>query len=201
MWTLVLALAVGFVAKYVFHYYLNYSPTGFDVYWPRRAGLLVHISAGAIALLLGPWQLWTGFRARYPRIHRWTGRLFLLSMAAGACGSLYLAATTTLGWAYGLGLGGLAMAWVGTSSTAYYAILKGAVAVHRRWMIRAYVVTFGFVTYRLLDEWLPFSRLKPDNDRIITEAWMCWVLPLFVTLIVQAILDVHRQTAETKGAL
>jgi hypothetical protein len=35
-------------------------------------------------------------------------------------------------------------------------------------MIRAYMVTFGFVTDRLLDYWLLTAQLQPDNDRTIS---------------------------------
>jgi len=64
----ILALAAGFIAKYVFHYYLNYNAVAFDNFWPRRGTLLVHITAGSVALLVGPWQFWTGlFGDRIPR--------------------------------------------------------------------------------------------------------------------------------------
>jgi len=39
------------------------------------------------------------------------------------------------------------------------------------WMTRAYIVTFGFVTFRVFDDYGPTSRLKPENDLGITLAW------------------------------
>jgi hypothetical protein len=48
-------------------------------------------------------------------------------------------------------------------------------------MIRAYVVTFAFVFFRILSDYGPMSRLQPENDRSITIAWTCWVIPLAVT--------------------
>jgi uncharacterized membrane protein len=189
------ALAFAFVAIYVFHYYWKYSPAELDVYWPRRIGLLVHITAGSVAILIGPWQLWTGFRNRFREIHRWTGRLFIASVLAGACAAYYLAATTTFGWGFGFGLAGLATAWVATTSVAYYAILNRAVAIHRRWMIRAYVVTFGFVTFRLVQDWLPTSNLKPVDILATTDAWACWALPLLATIVIQAVVDLRRRAA------
>ena len=191
----VLVLASGFVAIYVVHYYWNYSPAGLDVYWPRRAGFLVHISAGSVAILVGPWQLWTGFRNKFRNIHRWTGRLFVTSVVAGACAAYYLAATTTFGWGFGVGLAGLATAWLATTSVAYYAIVKRAVAIHRQWMVRAYVVTFGFVTFRLVNDWLPTSHLKPVDILATTDAWACWALPLLATIVIQAVVDVRRRAA------
>ena len=193
-WTLIVALIVGFLIKYVFHYYLNYDPKSFDPYWSRRGWLLLHVSAGTLALLVGPWQFWTGLRQTMPCAHRWSGRLFLASVAIGVTSAAYLAVTTTFGWAFGIGLSALSLAWAGTTATALYAIRKGAVSVHKEWMIRAYVVTFGFVTFHLLNEWLPTAQLQPDHDRFITNAWFCWVVPLFVTIVMQTLASLRKKT-------
>jgi hypothetical protein len=181
VWTGIVALAVGFVIKYVLFYYRHYDAASFDVYWPRRGWLFLHINGGTLALLMGPWQFWTGLRQHNLAIHRWTGRLFLLGVAMGVIGSIGLIATTTFGWAFATGIAGLASAWLVTTSMAYYSIRKGLVALHKEWMIRAYVVTFAFVTFRILSDYGPTSRLMPESDRSITIAWACWVVPLAVT--------------------
>jgi Predicted membrane protein (DUF2306) len=46
------------------------------------------------------------------------------------------------------GLGGLALAWMLTTGMALIAIRRSLVDQHKEWMIRSYVVTFGFVTFR-----------------------------------------------------
>jgi uncharacterized membrane protein YozB (DUF420 family) len=203
--TALLAVAVAFVGKYVFRYYLHYNQSAFTDpqlgaanYWAMRGWLMLHISAGMVALLTGPWQFWTGFRARYLRLHRWTGRLFLGAVALGSLGGFRLAIGTTFGWAFGFGLIGLASAWFGTAAIAYYAILRGNVAVHKEWMVRAYVVTFAFVTFRVLNDYGLLSRFQPDSDRSITLAWACWVIPLMLT---EVILQLRRlgKTAPSLG--
>jgi hypothetical protein len=181
VWTGIVALAVGFIIKYVLFYYRHYDAASFDVYWPRRGWLFLHINGGTLALLMGPWQFWTGLRQRNLAIHRWTGRLFLLGVAMGVIGSIGLIATTTFGWAFATGIAGLASAWLVTTSMAYYSIRKSLVALHKEWMVRAYVVTFAFVTFRILSDYGPTSRLMPESDRSITIAWACWVVPLAVT--------------------
>jgi hypothetical protein len=195
-WALIVVLAVAFVGMYVFRYYLNYDEAIFGPYWPRRFWLLLHISGGMLALLVGPWQFWTGLRQTVPRVHRWTGRLFLIGVTCGVIGATYLAVTTTFGWAFGVGLGGLAVAWAGSTAMAFYAIRKGVVSVHKEWMTRAYVVTFGFVTFRLFDDWLPTAQLQPEGDRAITFAWFCWAIPLFVTIVIQALMAMRRKDGE-----
>jgi len=191
-WTLVCLLAAAFIGKYVFHYYLDFTPKGFDVYWTRRWPLLLHLSAGMVALTTGPFQFWTGLRARLPRVHRWVGRLYLAAVALGSAAVLYMAITTTFGWAYGLALAMLALAWASCAGVAWAAILAGAVALHRRWMVRAYVVTFAFVTYRLISDWLPTSQLKPAQDLAVADAWACWVIPLMVTVVIQDLGEIRR---------
>ncbi|MGO9127001.1 MAG: DUF2306 domain-containing protein [Terriglobales bacterium] len=192
----ILAVAVGLVFKYVFRYYLNYNQAAFTDpirgaanYWAMRGWLLMHMTSGMVALLTGPWQFWTGFRARYARLHRWTGRLFLGAVAVGCVGAYRMAIATTFGWAYGFALLVLATTWATTAGLAYYAILKRRIEIHKEWMVRAYVVTFAFVTVRLLNDYGPTSHLQPDTDRIVTITWASWVLPL---LVAEVILQLRR---------
>ena len=90
---------------------------------------------------------------------------------------------------------GLASAWLVTTAMAYYTILKGLIPLHKEWMIRAYVVTFAFVTFRILSDYGPTSRLQPENDRSITISWVCWVVPLAVTEMVFQIKRMRQLTA------
>src|SRR5262252_11068195 len=118
-WAGIVALAVGFVIKYVLFYYRHYDAASFDPYWPRRGWLFLHINGGALALLMGPWQFWTGLRRKRMAVHRWTGRLFLAGVAMGVTGAVGLSVTTTYGWAFAVGIMGLAAAWSITTAMAY----------------------------------------------------------------------------------
>jgi hypothetical protein len=186
------SVAFWFVGHYALRYLLHYSEAAYTDpllgaanYWRERLWLISHFSGGILALLVGPWQFWTGFRMRYARLHRWTGRLFLAGVLVGSIGAARLIATTTFGWAFGTSLAGLALAWVVTAGVAYYAILRGKVEVHKLWMVRAYVVTFAFVTFRALNDYGPLSRLQPAGDRAITIGWACWAVPLLLTIAIQ----------------
>ncbi len=180
-WGGIVALALGFVFKYVLFYYRHYDAASFDTYWPRRFWLFLHINGGTLALLMGPFQFWTGLRRRNLEIHRWTGRVFLCRDAPGIGGAICMANLAVGTWAFEVGLMGLASAWLVTTAMAYYSIRKGLVPLHKEWMIRAYVVTFAFVFFRILSDYTPMSRLRPENERDITIAWACWVVPLAVT--------------------
>lgn len=200
----ILAIAIAFVLKYVFRYYLHYNQAAFTDpnagaanYWTMRGWLLMHMTGGMVALLTGPWQFWTGFRARYARLHRWTGRIFLSAVAVGSAGAFRMAASTTFGWAFGVALVALATAWVTTAAMAYYAILRRRFQIHKEWMVRAYVVTFAFVTFRVLNDYGPTSQLQPGNDRALTIAWASWALPLLVT---EVILQLRRMRSPVSSS-
>jgi hypothetical protein len=199
-WTAMVAVAVAFVLKYVFHYYLHYNAAAFDPYWPRRAGLLLHVTGGMVALLTAPWQFFTGLTGKRMNVHRYTGRIFLGGVTVGVIGATYLAFTTTFGWAFGFGILGLAASWASTTAMAYYAIRKGQVEIHKEWMVRAYVVTFAFVTFRVFNDYGPTSHLQPASDRAITLAWACWVVPLFITELFFQLKRIRRAAVITVDA-
>ena len=105
-------------------------------------------------------------------------------MAIGIIGAVGLSVTSTFGWGLVTGIRGLALAWFVTTGMAYYTIRRGLVSLHKEWMVRSYVTTFAFVTFRFLQDYSPMSRLRPENDRDITIAWACWVVPLAITEMV-----------------
>jgi len=186
----ILIVALIFVTNRVLPLYLHYNEAAYKEdapnHWALRGWLLVHITGGTVALLTGPWQFWTGFRRRYARLHRWMGRAFLCGVAVGSVGAYRMAIGTAFGWAWGFALLGLTTAWFTSAGMAFYAILKGRVQVHKEWMVRAYIVTFAFVTFRVLNDYYPGDRLQPEGDRAVAALWASWVFPLlFAELILQ----------------
>ncbi len=193
-WAGIVAAAIGFISKYVLFYYRHYDPVSFDPYWPRRGWLFLHMNGGALALLAGPWQFWTGLRQRNLTIHRWTGRLYLLGVGVAIVGAVGLSMTTTFQWGVVNGIRALAIAWFVTTAMAYYTIRKRLIPLHKEWMIRSYIVTFAFVSFRFLQDYTPLSRVRPEGDRDTTIAWACWVVPL-------AIAEMYFQWKRTKREL
>ena len=51
---------------------------------------------------------------------------------------------------FGAGITGLGVAWIVTTTMAIAAVRRGLIEQHQDWMIRSYVVTFAFVTFRVL---------------------------------------------------
>jgi uncharacterized membrane protein len=148
---------------------------------PRRWVLLLHIATGIVALFSGPVQLWLGLTDARPHVHRRLGALYLASIAISSMAAYYLAATTDVGFGFSTGLAGLATAWVITSGLAYLAIRRHLYELHKEWMIRSYVVTTGFISFRALTVVLAATGTGDGRERAAVAAWFCWSVPLLVT--------------------
>ena len=150
-------------------------------YWPRAEFLLPHLLGGLIAIVIGPFQFWPRIRNNYPKIHRISGRVYLTSVLIGALAGMAMALTSGVNLAYASGLFALAMAWMLTSGMALTAILKRNFIQHKQWMVRSYVVSFAFVSFRIVDDVMTYYGLGEDTERLAMLAWGCWAVPLLLT--------------------
>ena len=104
------------------------------------------------------------------------------AVALSALAGYYLAFSTDFGVAFGSGLAGLATAWLVTSGFAFLAIKRQLFEQHKEWMIRSYVVTTAFVTFRVLFLILErVAQVGTQLDQLGIAAWFCWSVPLLVT--------------------
>jgi len=161
--------------------YFKLTEVQFGRYWPHRWWLLLHITAGIVALLSGPLQLWLGLTQRSVQAHRRLGLVYVGCVAASSVAGYYLAYNTRLGWIFGTGLAGLATAWIVTTGLAIAAIRRHLYEQHKEWMIRSYVVTTAFVTFRLVFEVLGRMGIGTVGERLAAVSWICWAVPLLVT--------------------
>ena len=161
--------------------YFRLTEVPFGRYWPHRSWLLVHITAGIVALLAGPVQLWLGLTDRSVKVHRRLGLVYICSVISGSVAGYYLAFNTTFGWVFGTGLACLATAWLVTTGLAFAAIRRHLYEQHKEWMIRSYVVTTAFVTFRLFFEVLRWTAIGTIVERLTAMAWLSWAVPLLVT--------------------
>ncbi len=182
-WAVIAFLALRFVLRFVLPY-SAFREEVFGRFWAHRGWLIPHVAAGTTALLLGPFQFWSGLRRRALGFHRWTGRLYLLAVLVAAPSALYLSffiPASDGGWMGGASLFTLALVWLASAAMAYTAIRNGRVESHKEWMIRSYVLTFFFVNVRWWVE-LPFiSTMGTPMERSVVVGWLAWILPLLVT--------------------
>jgi uncharacterized membrane protein len=174
-------VAVGYVVVWVLPYFTFNESTFGPYWWARRWPLLPHLAGGVVALLAGPVQLWLGISDSKPTLHRRLGKIYVASVFLSAGAAYYLAFTTGLGWVFGAGLLGLATAWVVTTGLAFTAIRRGLFEEHREWMIRSYVVTTGFITFRIVSVVLAMAQIGTAFERRGLASWFCWAVPLLIT--------------------
>ena len=150
--------------------------------FPTPLGLRIHIVAAGLALLTGPFQFAHRLRNRWPRVHRWLGRTYVVSCLVGGISGGAIALFSTSGLVAGTGFLGLAICWVGATAIGFSAIRSGDVARHRRWMIRSFALTYAAVMLRIylpaaIGLGLDFAQAYP------VIAWLCWLPNLVVAQI------------------
>src|SRR5438876_8879989 len=121
-----------------------------DAHFANHATLtLAHILPAMLFMVLGPLQFVRGLRAKYPQVHRWSGRIFLTASA--------VAGVTGLTMAFGKTIGGIdekaAITLFGTFflialAKALWHALRREFAQHREWMIRGYAIGLAVATIR-----------------------------------------------------
>lgn len=115
------------------------------------SGIGLHFAAGGIILLLGSIQLSAWVRVRFPAIHRWIGRIYLLSCLLAAVGGLiFIFLKGTIGGLLmdiGFGLYGVLM-FVAAVQTYRHAWGK-RMEKHRAWALRLYALAIGSWLYRM----------------------------------------------------
>jgi uncharacterized membrane protein YozB (DUF420 family) len=193
------ALALGFLAYKGLQYYastiehfaFDYSEANFGRLWPNRFWLLLHIAGGTAALFTGPFQLWSGLRDSHRRIHRWTGRVYAGGVLFGGAAAFYLSFFSQPR-SFGVALFALGVAWWVSVGAALVAVKQHRIEAHKAWMIRGYVVTFSFVTFRMLIE-MPLWSLVGDS-RLAVVLWVSWVAPLTVSEVLMRSVRSERST-------
>jgi small-conductance mechanosensitive channel len=141
----------------------------------------LHMLVAVPLLLIAPLQFSRRIRARWPRWHRWAGRIYLGFAIVAAMIAIYLGATYA-------GLGSrvptclFAVLWLVFSIAAWVCARRRAFAAHEAFMVRSYAIALAFVFVRVLaeiqDVLFPFM---PDQAlRDATSEWLSFVVPLLI---------------------
>jgi uncharacterized membrane protein len=165
----------------------------------RHTIFLFHIAGGLIALVTGAWNFLERSRERFLNLHRWLGRVYLVSVLSSSIAGFSLSFTAQGGLTARIGFGMLAFLWLVTAVFAYIRIRAFDIESHRRWMIRNYALTFAAVTLRL---WLPFFMITGYDftSAYPTVAWLAWVPNLLVAeLIASRLASAPRGTESQVG--
>jgi uncharacterized membrane protein len=185
-WVVMVLLAISFLLSLGFFLgfalpYLALEDEVLKRFDGRQLWIITHVATGSVALLIGPFQLWMGITGNKKPLHRQLGMIYLITIGISSLSSFYLAATNQVTWVFGAGLAGLGLAWVITSSLAYIAVRRHLYQQHMEWMIRSYVVTLGFVFFRIFVGVTGAFEVGTLLERLSAASWFCWAVPLLVT--------------------
>ncbi len=151
-------------ALYIVAFYLGALRTGQMEQWNNNlpglyskgnttalASMTAHLAMGAIVLLLGPVQLMGSVRSRWPAVHRWLGRVYVVTSGlAGLGGLIFIAVKGTIGgtpMSIGFGLYGVLMV-LAAEETWRHAMAR-RFDTHRKWAIRLFALAIGSWLYRM----------------------------------------------------
>lgn len=187
-------IAIYFVVDRAFPYILNFNIEQYqDYYWPNKWWLFGHLIGGAIALIIGPFQFSTPFRNRFLKMHRNLGKVFIIAIIIASLSATYMAVYVApqVNNSWSISLFVMALVWLVSVSMAYRAVRIRRIPQHREWMIRAYIITLGFVLFRVLNENSLIRDIMPTfEERGAACIWLSWTVPLFFT---EVILQWHKK--------
>jgi hypothetical protein len=198
-----MALLAAGVAVYSLRFYGVLTDTWLGVDPGIRAVIarvpvqaLTHMLIAPIALFLGPFQFSGGLRARYPRAHRWSGRVYVTACTAAGIAGLATSPYASGGPVAGLGFGILAVLWVCTTLGAWRAAVQRRFALHRLLMRFSYAMTFGAVTLRLQ---IPVGFALGYPSYSAMSVWLAYTswMPNVVVVAVYSIVETMRRPVAT----
>ncbi|MDT8346867.1 MAG: DUF2306 domain-containing protein [Flavobacteriaceae bacterium] len=181
-------IAVYFVIDRALPYFFNFNIEHYqDYYWPNKWWLVGHLLGGTLALIIGPFQLSTPFRNRFLNLHRSLGKVFIIAIIIGSLSAIYMsfyvAPQVNISWSISLFV--MALVWLASVLMAYRAIRLKRIQQHKEWMIRAYIITLGFVLFRVLNENSLIRDVMPTfEERGAACIWLSWAVPLFIAEVV-----------------
>lgn len=139
----------------------------------------LHIIFGGIALLIGWVQFSKKLQRRYTALHRWIGKVYMLSVLISGIPGFYIALHASGGLSPKLGFAIGAVLWVTLTVLGYTSIRNGNVELHKKIMTYNYAGTFGAVTLRL---WLPILIMIFGEFVLAYQvvAWLSWLPNMLV---------------------
>ncbi|HEY5900430.1 MAG TPA: DUF2306 domain-containing protein [Burkholderiales bacterium] len=149
-------------------------------YAPGLGFLYVHGFFGILALALGVFQLSNRLRARYLKVHRALGYVYVASVFVAApfaiplamkINSLSLVAASVV----------QSFGWMATTAIALYCVRNGNIVQHRRWMIRSYFFAMVFTAARLVVPIPPIMALGVTGIEMVV--WSAIALAAFVPTV------------------
>lgn len=133
----------------------------------------VHRLGGATWMALTPLQLLPAIRRRWPLVHRWTGRAWvLLTFGAALSGLIFTSLRAYSGAASTIPVLILFVYILISVAQAWRLAVRRDFAGHRRWVLRTVAAGLSIVSIRVVYLGLYWILGQSVHDAIITSFWM-----------------------------
>jgi hypothetical protein len=182
---LVVKVALGVLLQYGDYFPPNFQSVflrGREAYFwgGYHWAFYAHLISGPATLLLGTILVSDWFRRRVPMWHRRLGRVQVaLILMLVAPSGLYMSWYADTGAVAAAGLGTLAIATAACAMLGWRAAVTRRLAVHRRWMLRTFLLLCSAVVIRMIGGLA--TVLEFDAVWLYpASCWISWLLPLLV---------------------
>lgn len=202
-WALLWFALAALAAEFVRHVYLKYAALespAYAMFLTRRGWLWCHLGGGAVGIALGTLQFATQRWGRHAWVHRWVGRAYFVGMLVAMLGATGLIATSPAPMAIRVAFAATEAAWLVVASVGLVAIRRGRVGRHRRWMVRAYLVTLAPVVFRVELYAVVGAGIAPSPGAIAALLWASWAVPLLIHKVGSAIANAARRHVRLSAA-
>jgi hypothetical protein len=167
-----------------------------------KIAFFIHVFTSIFALLAGFTQFSKSIRFRWPVVHRWIGKIYVIDVIfvtgpAGFIMGFYANGGPTSRVSFVL----LATLWIFSTAMAWKRAMQRNFLSHRDWMIRSYALTLSAVALRGW-KWLLVVLFQPhpmDVYRLV--AWLGWVPNLIVAELLIYFWLQYRRKSRTTSAL
>ncbi|MED4130020.1 DUF2306 domain-containing protein [Shouchella miscanthi] len=106
----------------------------------------IHILLAIVALITGPLGLSKRVRNKTPFLHRWNGKIYILSILLNMIPGYYVSFFANGGFFSIVGFLTLNTLWLVTTIKGYLFIKKKQIRHHRKWMLRSFMLTYANLT-------------------------------------------------------
>ena len=140
----------------------------------------LHVVPGGLFLLFAPLQFSVRIRRRYPRLHRWSGRILLPLALISVATGLYFGLVMPFGGpgeAVAIALFGAL--FLTAMARGYLAIRRHQVERHREWMVRVFAIALAISTVRVVGAVLDITLTPagfPPARLFVLSVWTGWVI-------------------------
>jgi len=144
-----------------------------------RPAFVAHALAGGLALIAGAMQFNPSIRARFPWVHRFGGRAYVLGVSVASIAGVASAVVFDVSVVARASFVLLGVVWFVSTLLAYRMILTGDVLRHREWMLRSFSLSLFFVAFSVWVPALSYSDLAKEAAYALAVT-LSWVLNLVI---------------------